>query len=142
VQGTAADEEAQAAVEKAMNSTAYDLNMKGIPAPLLPLLPHLRHTTDEALKREDKQTATLANNLGYCLDMLGDYAAARVRRTAAYMIVRYAPQVGAMTCEVTRLTGCGNTHGTVACRERGELGNRVPESYPLDLDAMGKRWIA
>jgi tetratricopeptide (TPR) repeat protein len=78
VQGTAADEEAQAAVEETMINAAYDLNMKGIPAPLLPLLPHLRHATDEALKREDEQAATLANNLGYCLnDMLADYAAAR-----------------------------------------------------------------
>ena len=83
-----ADAEAQAVVEAVLISTASDLNMRGIPAPLLPLLPHLRHVTvvalrredaqAVALRREDAQAATLANNLGYGLNnMLADYASAR-----------------------------------------------------------------
>jgi tetratricopeptide (TPR) repeat protein len=44
---------------------------------MLPLLPHLRHITDAALERADAQAAALATNLGYCLNMIADYAAAR-----------------------------------------------------------------
>jgi hypothetical protein len=34
----------------------------------------------------------------------------------ARAIARNAPRVGAMTCEVDRLTGGGTTQGTTACR--------------------------
>jgi tetratricopeptide (TPR) repeat protein len=51
--------------------------MQGIPAPLVPFLPHLRHSTEAALVREDKRAATLATNLAYCLQtMFADYAGA------------------------------------------------------------------
>jgi tetratricopeptide (TPR) repeat protein len=79
VQGTSKDDSAQSAVEQAIISTVSDLNKQGIPAPLPPLLPHLRYSTDVALKRADEQAATLATNLGYCLHtMLADYAGARL----------------------------------------------------------------
>ena len=68
-----ADAEAQGAVEQAL----MDYPLADIPAAWLPILPHLRHVTAVALRREDAQAATLANNLGYGLDMLADYAAAR-----------------------------------------------------------------
>ena len=77
VQQAAPDDEAQAAVERVMRDVSYDLGKKGIPAPLLALQPHLRHITAVALVRGDEQAATLANNLGYHLNMIGDYAAAR-----------------------------------------------------------------
>jgi tetratricopeptide (TPR) repeat protein len=79
VQSSVPDDEAQAAVERAIADSAVALNAKGIPAAVLPLLPHLRHATDVALKREDAQAATLANELGYCLHvMFADYTTARV----------------------------------------------------------------
>jgi tetratricopeptide (TPR) repeat protein len=78
VQGTAPDDAAQAAVEQVIADTAEELNEKGIPTLLLPLLPHLRHATDNALPRVDEQAATLANELSSCLEtMFADYAAAR-----------------------------------------------------------------
>ena len=77
VQQAAPDTEAQAAVERVMRSISYDLLTKGIPAPLVALQPHLRHITAAALVRGDEDAATLANNLGYHLKMIGDYAAAR-----------------------------------------------------------------
>jgi tetratricopeptide (TPR) repeat protein len=77
VQEIAQDDAAQTAVEQTMISVASDLNTKGIPAPLLALQPHLRHITAAALGREDDPGATLANNLGYHLQMIGDYAGAR-----------------------------------------------------------------
>ncbi len=77
VQQAAPDNGAQAAVERVMRRTASELNMKGIPAPLVALQPHLRHITAAALVRGDEQAAKLANELGLHLDMIGDYAAAR-----------------------------------------------------------------
>ena len=49
------------------------------------------------------------------------------------MIVRYVPQVEENTCEVIRLTEKGNLNGKIACRKRGELGNRLPDVSPQDL---------
>jgi tetratricopeptide (TPR) repeat protein len=78
VQDTAADDAAQAAVERVIIDHTGNLGTTAIPAAWFPVLPHLRHATDEALKRADEQAATLANNLGYCLNtMFADYAAAR-----------------------------------------------------------------
>ena len=78
VQESASDTAAQAAVERAIIRVASDLNDKAIPAPMLAILPHLRHISDVALERADEQSATLAANLGYCLStMFADYAAAR-----------------------------------------------------------------
>jgi hypothetical protein len=50
------------------------------------------------------------------LVLLGEPGSGKVRRMTARVIARNAPQVGAMTCEVDRLTGGGNTYGTTACR--------------------------
>ena len=74
-----------AAVEQAMITVAYDFNMKGYPAPLLTLQVHLRHITNAALERIDATAATLANNLGYHLRMIGALAASvwRERRARA-----------------------------------------------------------
>ncbi len=75
--GTVAqDSTAQAAVEQAMIRRAFDLNDQGIPAPLLALQLHLRHITEAALGRSDDTTATLATNLGFFLQMIGNYAGA------------------------------------------------------------------
>jgi hypothetical protein len=50
------------------------------------------------------------------LVLLGEPGGGKVRRMTARVIARNAPQVGAMTCEVDRLTGGGNTYGNTACR--------------------------
>jgi hypothetical protein len=60
-----------------MITVAYDLNMKGYPAPLSAIQPHLCHITEITLDRADNTAATLSTNLGYHLQMMGDYAAAR-----------------------------------------------------------------
>jgi Tfp pilus assembly protein PilF len=77
VQAAEGTPEAQAAVEAAVSDETYRLNEAGYPGPLLAWQPHLRHVTDAALVREDARAATLSNNLGYHLKMLGDYAGAR-----------------------------------------------------------------
>lgn len=59
-----------------MISRAYAQNMAGFPAALQAWDAHLHVVTNNALQREDKQASTLALNLGYYLDMNGDYAAA------------------------------------------------------------------
>jgi hypothetical protein len=50
------------------------------------------------------------------LVLLGEPGSGKVRRMTARVIARNAPQVGAVTCEVNRLTGRGNTYGNTACR--------------------------
>jgi hypothetical protein len=50
------------------------------------------------------------------LVLLGEPGSGKVRRMTARVIARNAPRVGAMTCEVDRLTGGGNTYGNTACR--------------------------
>jgi hypothetical protein len=48
--------------------------------------------------------------------IVGETGSGKVRRMTARVIARNAPRVGAMTCEVDRLTGGGNTYGNTACR--------------------------
>jgi tetratricopeptide (TPR) repeat protein len=69
--------EAQGAVERALISTAYRINEAGYPSAMQPILLHLRHITELALRRTDESTAKLCNNLGYHLKATGAYVAAR-----------------------------------------------------------------
>jgi len=73
----ATDDAAQAAVEQTLLERANQLNNAGYPAALLALQPHLRRVTDAALVRADERAAGLCNTLGYHLQAIGDYAAAR-----------------------------------------------------------------
>jgi len=75
---SAQDAAAQAAVEQTMIRVAYDLNTKGIPAPLLALQPHLRHVTAAAMARTDERSARLCNESGYHLKLIGHYSGARL----------------------------------------------------------------
>ena len=77
VRGVATDDTAQTAVADALVKIVGQLNRAGIPIPLLPLQPHLRHVTDAAVERADQQAARLCNELGYYLKMVGDLAGAR-----------------------------------------------------------------
>ncbi|MCL4871435.1 MAG: tetratricopeptide repeat protein, partial [Anaerolineae bacterium] len=77
VQAEKLAEDAQAQVEKAVINEAYRLNMAGYPRALLPWQGQLWYVTEQALPREDSLAAALANNLGFHLQDLGEYAAAR-----------------------------------------------------------------
>ncbi len=77
VQGLAADEGAQTAVEETLYVEANRLNEAGYPAPLLAWQSHLRAVTDAARARQDERGAGLCNQLGYHLRMIGDYTGAR-----------------------------------------------------------------
>jgi tetratricopeptide (TPR) repeat protein len=68
---------ALAQVEKGVLSAAVDANRSGYPARMRPVLAHLKHLTDQALKERDKQAARLANELGYYLEVIADYPVAR-----------------------------------------------------------------
>jgi hypothetical protein len=68
---------AQAAVEGTLLEAVGSLIGEGYPAPLLILQPHLRVATDSAQERDDEQAALLCNQLGYYLQMIGEYAEAR-----------------------------------------------------------------
>ncbi|NJL05715.1 MAG: tetratricopeptide repeat protein [Chloroflexaceae bacterium] len=77
VQQTAPDHGAQAAVERMMENVSFVYNAASDPSQLRPYQTHLRHITDVALQRKDEQAASLANNLGYHLNLIGDYETAR-----------------------------------------------------------------
>ena len=72
------DPDATKAVEDAVRA-AYDARRDTADylAPLDDLLLHLRHVTETALRRDDEQAALLANRLGYYLNQIADYTAAR-----------------------------------------------------------------
>ncbi|MCS6938606.1 MAG: tetratricopeptide repeat protein, partial [Roseiflexus sp.] len=73
----APDDGALAAVEAAVIDAAYAANASGAPAQMAPLLPHLRFLAEAARARNDEWAATLFNEYGIYLQMVGDYAAAR-----------------------------------------------------------------
>ena len=73
----AAFDQAQVAVEEAVLEEANRLNNAGVPGPLLAWQVHLRHVTDRAASRADERAAGLCNTLGFHLNMVGDYAAAK-----------------------------------------------------------------
>ncbi len=59
---------ARAAVEGAVFSLAARQNRAGDPRRLRAWEIHLRHVTDAAFDREDNQTASLCNEMGYYLE--------------------------------------------------------------------------
>ena len=71
-----ADEQALNEVEQAVLNAAHKDNQSGFPARLQVWEAHLRHVTEQALRREDEREATLATNLGYHLSAIGAYGAA------------------------------------------------------------------
>ena len=75
-QAAVQDDAALGAVEDALCHIANVINAAGYPALMQPILAHLRHATERALERADEPAATLGNNLGFYLQMLGDYATA------------------------------------------------------------------
>ena len=75
--GSGGGEEARRAVEESLLAEADRLNNAGIPGPLLAWQPHLRAVTEIAQRRETTNAAGLCNTLGYHLQMIGDYPAAR-----------------------------------------------------------------
>ncbi|MBK9052966.1 MAG: tetratricopeptide repeat protein [Chloroflexi bacterium] len=72
-----ADDQAQTSVATALRQRANRLNNAGYPAPLLVWQSHLRYVTDQALQHKDETAAGLASSLGFHLQMIGQYAAAR-----------------------------------------------------------------
>ena len=77
VQSVNSDSDAKGAVEQGLLLQANRLNNAGYPAPLLAWQPHLRFVTDKALAREGENAAALANTLGFHLNSVADYAAAK-----------------------------------------------------------------
>lgn len=113
-----------------MIQVAYDLNMKGYPAPLLSLQPHLRFVADTALPRADERAAILCMNLGYHLKMIADYAAARPLFERALAIAEQAQ--GLMHPETARslsnLAGLLQEQGDRATARRHHARARHPRA--------------
>jgi tetratricopeptide (TPR) repeat protein len=72
-----ADGAALSAVEEIIDNEASGANSTGLPAAMLPVLPHLRHLVQQTDLREDTQVARLLDALGNYLKIVGNYAEAR-----------------------------------------------------------------
>ncbi len=83
-----AEEEAEAAdaLAQAVAEMATEANESGLPARMLPLLPHLRQVAAAAERRGDERAGWLYNELGYHLNMVADYAGARAAYERALAI--------------------------------------------------------
>ena len=88
VRDTLPDEDALAQVEQAVSAATSDANKSGDHARMQPLLTHLKHLTDQALKRMDEQAAKLSSNLGYYLGTIADYSGAQLYFEEALKIRR------------------------------------------------------
>ena len=63
-------------VESRINEHAVRISATRVPKHMLPLEPHLRHVTVQALAREDERVARLCNSLGYWEHLRGVYGEA------------------------------------------------------------------
>ncbi|GAB4212787.1 MAG: hypothetical protein OHK0022_49090 [Roseiflexaceae bacterium] len=72
-QGVLASDAALPAVEQAVIDVASEANGTGLPAVILPVLPHLRHLVQQSGVREDEVAAALCANLGFSLKTVGAY---------------------------------------------------------------------
>jgi len=72
------DDTALAVIERTLSCSAYQINITGYPMPMEPILAHLRHAAEIAVGRADQQAATLASNLGFYLQLIADYAGAKL----------------------------------------------------------------
>ncbi|MEM7531031.1 MAG: tetratricopeptide repeat protein [Chloroflexota bacterium] len=88
VQGVGWDDGAQEAVEIVILHAAHEINEAGMPSPLLAWQPHLRYATDQAFNRRTIQTATLCNELGHHLQMIGVYEEAKAYYEQALAILQ------------------------------------------------------
>ena len=77
VRSMANEESAQAAVEAALANIVDTIIDEGIPASLVPLLPHLRALANASEDRKDKQAGILHYQLGRYLQMVGAYSEAQ-----------------------------------------------------------------
>jgi tetratricopeptide (TPR) repeat protein len=84
--GSDEGEDARNAVEDSFFAEAVRLNRAGDPVPLLAWQPHLRAVVEKAQPREDQRSARLCSELGYHLQMIGDYSAARPHYERAFAI--------------------------------------------------------
>ncbi len=65
------------ALTKVLRDISREVGEAGLPAAMLPVLPHARHAADAAEQRGSEYAATLLNNLGYYFQSIADYNTAR-----------------------------------------------------------------
>ncbi len=78
--------EAAGAVAEAVVQAASTINQAGYPRPLLAWQEHLRYVAGVAAERADERAGWLWNELGYHLDLAGDYGGARTAYERALAI--------------------------------------------------------
>jgi len=129
VKDTSADAEAFATVLDTLLGEARRINEEGYPAPLRAWFPHLRALAEAADRQNKKQVGSLFNNLGYHLDMIGDYAGARAMYERALKIVER--DFGAQHPNVATLV---NNLGSVLRAIGDDAGARAMYERALKID--------
>jgi len=101
------EEEAWEGVAKVVLDYAEGENETGLPANLARELPHLRHLTSRAEKREWGEAGALLNELGYHQQMLGSYGEARenFERALGLFEAVYSPDDPRVAIVVNNLGG-------------------------------------
>jgi tetratricopeptide (TPR) repeat protein len=134
------DKSALVHVEKAVSSAASDANISGYPSRMRPVLAHLKYLTDLALKRGDEQAANIANNLGYYLEVIADYAGARPYYEQALAIRRKVlgeehpdtilsfNNLGGLLESMGDYSGAWTNYEQVLANQRKTLGEEHPDT--------------
>lgn len=77
VNGLDNDPQQETAVAMTLYKEAYAINREGFPHWLRPWQAHLRHVTEKAIPMHNETAALLCNEIGFYLDVSGDYLGAK-----------------------------------------------------------------
>ncbi len=108
-----------------------EIDDAGLPARMLPLLPHAQHAAEAAEARGSQHAATLLNNLGYYFDSIAGYATARGLYERALRIdeATYGPDHPNVAIGVNNLGMVAKAQGDLpAARAHLERALRIDEA--------------
>ncbi|MFL5807134.1 MAG: FxSxx-COOH system tetratricopeptide repeat protein [Roseiflexaceae bacterium] len=90
-----------------------EIDDAGLPARMLPLLPHAQHAAEAAEARGSQHAATLLNNLGYYFKSIAGYAKARALYERALRIdeATFGPDHPEVAIDVNNLGGVAKDQG-------------------------------
>jgi len=102
-------------VADSLGGISYEINENGLPAKMLPLLPHAQHAAEAADQRGSAYTATLLNNLGSYFNAIAAYDDARAFYERALRIdeASFGPDHPEVAIDVNNLG--------MVLREQGDL---------------------
>lgn len=119
------------ALTKVLRDISREVGEAGLPAAMLPVLPHARHAADAAEQRGSEYVATLLNNLGYYFKSIADYNTARTLYERALHIDErtFGPDHYRIAMRLNNLGGVAHAQGDLsAARTLLERALRIDEA--------------